>query len=196
MAENEEPLTGIDLDAHAVRVLAHPLRSRILSRLRVHGPADATQLATALSTNTGVTSYHLRALESVGLVTDTGDGIGKRRLWRATTDFHTWRNSGFADDEDARTSLSWLQHHYVRQFADRADRWLDAQDQWPAEWVDALGLNDAVVTVTPNQAVQLTQELMALLGRYRTAGVGDARAERIHVTVLASPADLEAPGAR
>ncbi|MFT4284363.1 MAG: helix-turn-helix domain-containing protein, partial [Protaetiibacter sp.] len=54
------------LDARAVRVLAHPLRSRILGRLRLHGPATATELATELQTNTGATSYHLRALESVG----------------------------------------------------------------------------------------------------------------------------------
>ena len=81
----DERYTGMRLDAAAVRVLAHPLRSRLLSRLRLHGSATATQLAAALSTNTGATSYHLRKLESVGLVTDTGEGEGRRRVWRGST---------------------------------------------------------------------------------------------------------------
>ena len=65
----------IQLDAEAVRVLAHPLRSRLLSALRLHGPATATELADRLDTNTGATSYHLRKLESVGLV----EGHRRRR---------------------------------------------------------------------------------------------------------------------
>ena len=38
-------LTGIRLDAASLRVLAHPLRSRLLSQLRIGGPATATDLA-------------------------------------------------------------------------------------------------------------------------------------------------------
>ncbi len=71
--------TGMRLDAAALKVLAHPLRPRLLGTLRIGGPATATDLATQLGTNSGATSYHLRRLESVGLVTDTGDGEGKRR---------------------------------------------------------------------------------------------------------------------
>ena len=55
----------------SLRVLAHPLRSRLLGALRRHGPSTATDLATLLGTNSGATSYHLRKLESVGLVQDT-----------------------------------------------------------------------------------------------------------------------------
>lgn len=38
-----EPSTGLRLDAAAVRVLAHPLRSRLLSQLRLDG-ADPGQI--------------------------------------------------------------------------------------------------------------------------------------------------------
>lgn len=187
--------TGIELDARAVKVLAHPLRSRLLGRLRVAGPATATELAAQLDTNTGATSYHLRALEEVGLVVDTGEGAGRRRLWRAASDFHSWVNSGFADDENARTALGWLQRDYVRQFAARAERWLDVSEGWPAEWVDALGLSDSFVEVTPAQAVELRDELDALLARFRQAGAGHPEARRIHVTVQSSPLDLTPPEA-
>ena len=103
--EASADLTGIRLDAGSLRVLAHPLRSRLLSRLRIGGPATATDLATALGTNSGATSYHLRKLEAVGLVTDTGEGEGKRRLWRAATDFHSYYPSDFVGDEDSETAL-------------------------------------------------------------------------------------------
>ena len=192
---SDRQFTGIVLDARAVKVLAHPLRSRVLSRLRTAGPATATELAAALSTNTGATSYHLRKLESVGLVTDTGEGEGKRRLWRAATDFHSWTNSAFRDDEDASTALNWLQRDYVRQFAERAEHWLDSAPDWPTEWVDVLGLNDTFVTVTPEQMAELQQRLDALLAEYRMAGEGDVRARRISVYTYARPIDFEPPRA-
>ena len=183
------------LDATAVRVLAHPLRSRLLSRLRVAGPATATDLATALSTNTGATSYHLRRLEAVGLVTDTGEGEGKRRLWRATTASHGWHRSTFADDEDAEVALDWLERSYVRQVATGAEAWLDAVGDWPTEWADATGLNDTVVTVTPAQLRALTEELRAVTERYRAAATEDPEARQVKVSLLTHPVDVDrAPG--
>jgi DNA-binding transcriptional ArsR family regulator len=189
----DQQSTGITLDAQAVKVLAHPLRSRVLSRLRTTGPATATDLAAALSTNTGATSYHLRKLESVGLVSDTGEGEGKRRLWRAATDFHSWTNSAFRDDEDASTAVDWLQRDYVRQFAERAEGWLDSAADWPAEWVDVLGLNDTFVTVTPEQMAELRQRLEDLLAEFRAVGEGEARARRISVYSYARPVDFVPP---
>ena len=189
----EPEYVGIALDARAIKVLAHPLRSRLLSRLRTVGSATATELAAELSTNTGATSYHLRKLESVGLVTDTGEGEGKRRLWRASTQYHSWTNAGFRDDEDTATALGWLQRDYVRQFAEKAERWLDAAPSWPAEWVDALGLNDTFVVVTPEQMASLQQRLDELLTEFRTAGAGDDRARKVSVYCYARPSDHTPP---
>ena len=191
----EQSYVGVALDARAVKVLAHPLRSRLLSRLRTGGPATATDLAAALTTNTGATSYHLRKLESVGLVTDTGEGEGKRRLWRASTDYHSFTSSAFRDDEDTQTALDWLQRDYVHQFAERAERWLDAAPGWPADWVDALGLSDTFVTVTPEQMADLRDRLDGLLVEFRTVGAGDPRARRISLYTFARPIELgSSPG--
>jgi len=189
----DDDYTGLQLDATAVRVLAHPLRSRLLSRLRTTGPATATELAEALGTNTGATSYHLRKLESVGLVTDTGDGEGKRRPWQATTDFHAWSRSEFGDDEDATTALGWLERSYIRQQATRAEAWQDALESWPPEWVDACGLGDTMITATTGQLAGLRQELDDLLTRYRHVGDGDPDARRISIFTYVCPTDLTAP---
>jgi DNA-binding transcriptional ArsR family regulator len=182
--------SNIRLDSTAVRVLAHPLRSRLLSSLRLHGPATATELADRLDTNTGATSYHLRKLESVGLVEDTGEGEGKRRLWRAASESHSWTPSDFVGDDDAETSLAWLTRDYVRIAAEQMQRWMDIQQAWPAEWRDALGVGDDVVEVTAAQAKAMQEELIELVARYREAGKGEPEAKRVSVWHMMHPLEV------
>lgn len=184
-------MTGLRLDAAALKVLAHPLRSRLLSALRVDGPATATALAGRLATNSGATSYHLRKLESVGLVSDTGEGEGKRRLWQAATDFHTWDASDFAGDEDSESALNWLVRDYARHFSEKFEQWLDVQETWPVEWRDAAGMSDAFVVATPEQVEQLKAELDELMLRYRRVGQGNPKARRMAVYYAAYPLDLD-----
>ncbi|MFC7406641.1 helix-turn-helix domain-containing protein [Georgenia alba] len=179
----------LELTAESVRVLAHPLRSRLLAALRRRGSGSATALARELGTNTGATSYHLRRLESVGLVEDAGGGRGKERVWRATTESHGWANSAFAEDEDARTALGWLVRDYHRQFDVSYTRWLDVAEDWPGGWQDVTGMSDSWVEVTPEQAAQLQDELAAVVARYASAGAGDPRARRIHLWRFAFPVD-------
>ncbi len=179
----------IRLDAAAVKVLAHPLRSRLLTALRRNGPATATELADQLDTNTGATSYHLRKLESVGLVEDTGEGEGKRREWRAASRSHSWTTSDFAGDEDAETSLGWLTRDYVRSASENMLQWLDAEHSWPQDWRDAMGTSDDVAMVTPAQAEALLEELLAVLTRYRTIGAGDPAAKQVSLWLMMHPVD-------
>ncbi|WP_425955242.1 winged helix-turn-helix domain-containing protein [Xylanimonas sp. McL0601] len=188
---SERPYTHVDLTAESVKVLAHPLRSRLLSALRRGGPASATALAAELRTNSGATSYHLRRLEAVGLVADTGEGRGKERLWAATTQSHGWRNSAFADDEDARTAMGWLVRDYQHGFDARYAQWLDVAETWPETWQDALGMEEVWVTVTPEQLTAMKEEVEQVVLRYRDAGKGDARARRVDLYHVSMPLDLE-----
>lgn len=184
-------LTGLRLDAAALKTLAHPLRSRLLSALRVGGPATATDLAATLGTNSGATSYHLRRLEAVGLVADTGDGEGKRRLWRAATESHQWEPSDFAGDDDAESALGWLQRDYSRHLGERYERWLDVESGWPVDWRDAMGMDDSWVVATPDQARALRQELDDVVARYRRVGQGNPSARRVAVYAVMYPVDLD-----
>lgn len=181
------------LDATAIKVLAHPLRSRLLSALRRDGAATATDLAGVLGTNSGATSYHLRKLESVGLVRDTGDGEGKRRLWEAATRSHSWDPSQFADDEDARTAMGWLTRDYVHQHAALHERWIEVSEDWPAAWQDACGSSDDSLTLTAAQAQSLADDVRDLFARYRDLGEGHADAERVFVWFTSNPRDLDRP---
>lgn len=185
------PLTGLRLDSTALKVLAHPLRSRLLSALRRGGPATATDLATELSTNSGATSYHLRKLESVGLVADTGEGEGKRRLWKAATESHQYEPSDFAGDEDAETALNWLVRDYTRHFAEQFEKWLDVEEAWPLEWRKAAGMNDSYVIATPTQLQEMKAEIEAIVDRYRRVGQGNPAARRLAVYSVTYPLDLD-----
>jgi DNA-binding transcriptional ArsR family regulator len=88
----------VHLDRAALRMLAHPLRSRLLAELRQYGAATATSLAARLQTNSGATSYHLRKLAEVGVVEDNGEGTGRARIWTAST---SGRPRGEDAEEDA-----------------------------------------------------------------------------------------------
>lgn len=184
---NTDDAHDIRLDARALRVLAHPLRTRILGLLRMMGEATATELAERLGTNTGATSYHVRALAEVGLVVDTGTGVGKRRVWAPSSSHHSWASADFADDPDSKAAVDWLQRAYLREFTERAERWEDEAPSWPREWTDELGLSDTWVEVDPAQLGRLRAELGALLEQYRDVGAGDPAARRIHVTTHFAP---------
>lgn len=184
-------MTGLRLDATSLKVLAHPLRSRLLSSLRRSGPATATDLAAALGTNSGATSYHLRKLESVGLVADTGDGEGKRRLWRAATESHQFEPSDFAGDEDSETALNWLVRDYTRHFAEQFEKWLDVEAAWPIAWRDAAGMNDSYIIATAAQVQELKAEIDELVARYRRVGQGNPAARRLAVYNVTYPLDLD-----
>lgn len=189
------PQDDFRLTPEAVKVLAHPLRSRLLGTLRRGGPATATTLAAALSTNSGATSYHLRKLESVGLVADTGEGTGKQRLWRAATSSHSWERSELSHDEDAATALGWLERDYLRLFSTDFGHWLDVAEAWPGEWQDAAGMGDSWVTVTAEQLKALRQELDEVMARYRDAdpAPGARRVTFWHAAFPLEPDEIPGP---
>ncbi|MGL5865552.1 MAG: ArsR/SmtB family transcription factor [Dermatophilaceae bacterium] len=190
-SSSNTPPTGTRFDARALRTLAHPLRSRLVSALRVSGPATATGLARDLGTNSGATSYHLRRLESVGLVTDTGEGQGKCRLWRASTENHQHRPSDVTGDDDAETALGWLSRDYSRHLGEQFERWLDAEHRWPVTWRDSCGMSDAYVIATPEQLRAMSAEIDAVRSRYRRIGQGSPEARRVAVYTVTYPLDLD-----
>ena len=183
----DQPFTTLHLDARALRVLAHPLRSRLLTALRIDGPATATALARTLDTNTGATSYHLRQLGSVGLVEDTGEGHGRERWWRASTPSHGWTERDVAGDPEAEAASDWLRRHYLRSFVERYEAWLDASPDWPLDWRVAAESGDAALRVTPAQLTAFETELLALVDRYRDPSPDDASARRVEFFYHAVP---------
>ncbi|WP_433349454.1 helix-turn-helix domain-containing protein [Micromonospora sp. CA-111912] len=179
----------VRLDHRQVRVLAHPLRLRLLGALRVAGPATATALAGKLDTNTGATSYHLRQLAEVGLVVEDPDrAIGRQRWWRAAHDVTDWEPTDYDDDPDARAAIEWIQGDQVRLLAERAERWFAARPDWSPAWRDAAGMSDALLHLGPARLQALEAEMWQVLMRYREESVPDEPdAQPVHVFLAGYP---------
>lgn len=183
----------IQLDSRAVRVLAHPLRARLLSELRLNGAATATTLAERLVTNTGATSYHLRKLAEVGLVEETGEGRGKQRYWAAAQQSHSWHDADVENDSDALAAAGWLRQHYWAHMSENVARWEDARAAWPVEWRDAAGMSDMLLELSADQLRAMTAELEQVVQRHQEAAQAapDEGAQRVTFLYYALPTDPE-----
>ncbi|MEP7161341.1 MAG: helix-turn-helix domain-containing protein [Dermatophilaceae bacterium] len=181
------------MEQASLRTLAHPLRSRILAELRVLGSATSADLARRLDTHTGATSYHVRRLAEVGLVRDTGTGVGRRRVWevspRATRNLVAVDADAARFDADGVAALEWLARDYLHHFAEKGQEWISAAGDWAPTWQDACGLDDRLVLVTDEQLAALRAELGDVLARYRRVGAGNPRAKRVAFYTCALPVD-------
>jgi DNA-binding transcriptional ArsR family regulator len=172
-----------------LRVLAHPLRSRLLGSLRLDGPATATSLAARLGTNSGATSYHLRQLAAAGIVEDDPErSTGRERVWRASHDGTSWRSPDYDADPDAQAADDWLVRHHAAVMAGWVDSWLEGRAGWSRSWRWAADQSDYHLHVTPEQLASLVAELHAVVDRYRDREDPDAPgAERVSVLLQAFP---------
>ena len=182
----------VHLDARQIRVLAHPLRARLLAQLRYDGPATATRLAEVLGTNTGATSYHLRQLAEVGLVLeDERARRGRERWWRAAHDVSVWSRDAYADDPDAMAAADWLNSYAARGLASQVEAWHRAAAREPAEWRAAADFSDYILTLNAEQLAALTKELDAVIERHRrqtaAAPAPDARQVLLYLYSLPRP---------
>jgi DNA-binding transcriptional ArsR family regulator len=159
------------LDSVSIRALAHPLRNRIVGKLRSDGPATATQLAARLGTNSGTTSYHLRKLAEIGMVTEADDvGDGRDRWWRAVHEFTSFTSSEFRDDPDDRAAADWLINYHLRTNTEATQAWLDVHNDWPKPWLAISDLSDYRLYLTVDQAQAMIRELHEVVLRYRAQG--------------------------
>jgi hypothetical protein len=187
MGVTEPTSSTLHLDARAIKMLAHPLRSRLLTALRVGGPATATALAGTLATNTGATSYHLRRLASVGLVEETDGGRGRERCWRATTRAHSWTPLDVAGDPDGEAAADWLNRLTLRGFVDRYEAWLDDLPSWSPGWQEAAGSTDLILRVSPGELGAFQREFGELVARYEEGRDTQPDAELVQVYLFAFP---------
>ncbi|MEV6301719.1 winged helix-turn-helix domain-containing protein [Actinoplanes sp. NPDC051861] len=185
-----DEINQVHLSGKQIRVLAHPLRVRLLGRLRAEGPATATRLAEMLNTNTGATSYHLRQLADAGLVVEEErPGGGRQRWWRAAHEMSSWRRSYYVDDPDATAAASWLEIFQVNRFVELAEEWQHGLSREPAEWRDAGELSDYLLTMTAGQVHDLMEEIEEVVVRHERASQADPQpgARRVSLYLAALP---------
>jgi DNA-binding transcriptional ArsR family regulator len=181
-------------DVRVLRALAHPLRSRLLGQLRLHGPATASQLGRAVGESSGSTSYHLRQLAAYGFVEEVeGEGTARERWWRARHRLTSWQaaqivtQDGGAEVEDELIRIQLD----VRGRVLRA--WQEQRQELGPAWTAAASLNDHVLRLRPQEARALADELNAVLARWMDEHPSDVPADGTElVEVLTDVVPLKA----
>src|SRR3954468_16302305 len=186
------PLRRKELDAPALKALAHPLRVQILRTLEVRGQVSVTGLAGELGETTGAVSYHLRQLARHGLVeegeAEQAAGVGRRRrLWRMAVDEIHISGHAFLADEDTREAAGFLLREFESSRSRRLAHWFATATTWPEEWQRASSDMDGTLTLDPAQTRALADELKAVLDRYRQLEPGPG-ARHIDVQYAVYPA--------
>jgi DNA-binding transcriptional ArsR family regulator len=162
-----EPLQPHEVrEVEALRVLAHPMRQRILRYLREAGPATSTTLARELGENSGIMSYHLRQLAEHGFVQEVpARGQGRERWWQATPEPIWIPREGLSPEAQAEVSgllrpgLAEDLEGFQRFRAARA-----AMGEWGrGTWV----VQRARLTLTRDEAARLIADEQELIGRYQ-----------------------------
>ena len=160
------------LDPLSLRALAHPLRMRLLSALQEYGPATASGLADRLGESSGATSYHLRQLASYGFVEDDpGRGTAPRAVveggataapgWTAST------SSSHHPSPEVRGALQHLRAPTGRRARQQIDTWLGTLHEWDEPWRSTGDLSSFTLRLTPELAVELGEQVHALIESYR-----------------------------
>jgi DNA-binding transcriptional ArsR family regulator len=176
-------------DPGALRAIANPTRLRILSRLRLQGPATATECSRVVGESPSSCSYHLRQLARHGFVEEAGDSPdGRERRWRARGFGMRWETTGSPEFEAAGAVLRQVVLDLdLRNLFD----WFDRERNEPEEWRRAAMFGDSTLAVTPAELKELNERLMALIQPY-SARVRDRRttpegARQVQVVIFGMP---------
>ena len=181
-----------------LRALAHPLRLRLLGALRLDGPATASALARRFHVNSGVTSYHLRALAARGFVEDDPrQTAGRERWWRASHEAHEWDLPAGAEEAERVGGLEAaraLAIEHGRAYARWIEKAAASATRLPEEWRPVVALFDRWMHLTPEGLTGLVQELEAVFDRYADSCDGTTPgARRVGTVFAAFPDDGRLP---
>jgi len=180
---------GYDRETAVLRALSHPARQEILDLL-ARQPATSTMVARALSSNTGVASYHLRELGKAGLIERDADrSHGRRLYWRLAA-----ADVSFADPSEsdqpvlARAAIDLI----LARFTASVHRYLDRTDL-PSEWREASLFSRSVVALGSAELAELNAEYLALVQRWTVPRDARSDARPVRLAMFAFP---DEPAAR
>jgi predicted transcriptional regulator len=155
------------LGAEALAALAVPARLALLNHILAVGPCTASECAPVVGESASNCSWHLRALEKVGLVerAPKAEGDGRTRPWRATAVGYQ-----FAEETDeapaeriARTALVGLVAEHAN---DLYRRYLEHRNALPDDWAKASGDFGYALDITADELADLLERVDALIRPY------------------------------
>ena len=160
-------------DARAMRALAHPLRVALLEAMRRDGEITATRAAELLGESPGNMSWHLQTLAKYGFVEDTGEGRGRSRPWRLTSESNSFESS-LADPEAAAAGEA-LERTFVERTYDQLREWWSRRLTYPAKWRRAAFMSNSVAYLTAAELTAIMHEVNAIYTRYNDRAAKENR---------------------
>ena len=185
-----KPVRRFEVDAPALKALAHPMRVQILRVLQLRDAVSVTSLAEELGETTGATSYHLRQLARHGIVEQTPppEGESRQRWWRLAVDQIHMRGFEFMADDSTREAVSFLLREYNADRSRKLANWYATATSWPQEWQRASSDSDGHLELNPKQTRALADEMAELVARYRDLKPGRG-ARKVDVQYAVFPSD-------
>lgn len=173
----------LQVDASALRGLAHPLRGRLLDQLQYRGPATATILGERLGESSGSTSYHLRQLSRYGFIEAVpGKSGGRERWWRVRPGGWRMRGHAFRENPETRSAAEAVLDRHYRGRRERFESWTALLAEAPndpqvSRWKDVATDSNTTVRMTPEEASALAEALADFLHTWLRENVPEERAE-------------------
>ncbi len=177
-------------DARPIRALAHPARIAALIHLSQVGPATATELGELVGLSPSAMSYHLRSLESAGMVEPgPGRGDGRERVWQSPHSGLNLTTDTEGDPDVRHASVEFLEAYILAQDM-RARRFLSrAADD--SKLLDLGYFGESAIAVTKAEMAELSEKVQELIRPYRVSERTSPPPEAYQVSFIfrAYPAD-------
>lgn len=159
-------------DSKAMRALAHPLRLKLLSELRITGPQSVGELCGVVDAAPGSVSYHLGVLAENGFVEPAPELARDARetWWRARHAWTTFEPTGPGTSPEKRAASRALRHGILQAYVAEAAAALEREETLPSEWVGAATSGDAVAHLTASQLAACSDELRAVAAKWAEIG--------------------------
>jgi helix-turn-helix protein len=151
-------------DPRELRVLAHPVRQRLLQVLYEHDAMTATEIAEWIGESPANCSWHLRQLARYGFVEETGERKGRQRPWRAARQPLRWGDSD--EPPEALVAGDELSMLILEREFDALRGWLAWRRTDPPEWQDAAGFQQGSAWLTVDELAAIEAELTEIALRY------------------------------
>ena len=153
------------VDLASLKVLAHPLRVRIMDELSKFGPLTASGLADRLGESSGATSYHLRQLAKHDFVREVeGKGSARERWWRRTPIGILLDTTELSETPAGREAYDLVNREFRRGQEEALLAFLSrGADVLPAPWNEAGSISASNVRMTAEELDTLTARVHAVL---------------------------------
>lgn len=153
------------VDLASLKVLAHPLRVRIMDELSKFGPLTASGLGERLGESSGATSYHLRQLAKHDFVQEVeGKGSARERWWRRTPIGISMDPTELSETPAGREAYDMVNREFRRGQEEALITFMSrGADILSEDWMEASSISTSNLRMTPGELTEFAAKVYAAL---------------------------------